>query len=114
MVKVDGQRGRSASERWCTSNSIETQNTTTNIRNYSFSLPDGSQLVALWTDGVAVDEDPGINATVTIHDVAAHKVMGIDVLHSFEQPPIVTMEGDDLVIRGLLVKDYPIFLRLIP
>jgi hypothetical protein len=94
--------------------SMSIQSSATNIRSYSFSIPDGSQLVALWTDGVGVDDDPGAKSTVTIQDVSARKVMGIDVLNTFEQPLGANIEGRNLVIRDLLIKDYPIFLRLIP
>ncbi|MFQ5874112.1 MAG: family 1 glycosylhydrolase, partial [Dehalococcoidia bacterium] len=38
----------------------EIQSEATNIRSYSFSLPNGDTLIALWTDGVAVEEDPGV------------------------------------------------------
>ena len=94
--------------------SMDIQSSATNIRTYSFFLPDGSQLVALWTDGVAVDDDPGVKAEVTIHNVSAQKVTGIDVLNSFEQPLIVSREGSNLVISDLLIKDYPLFLYLLP
>lgn len=94
--------------------SLDIQSSAANIRTYSFSLPDGSQLVALWTDGVAVDDDPGVKAEVTIHNVSAQKVTGIDVLNSFEQPLVVSSEGTNLVIHNLLIKDYPIFLYLLP
>lgn len=94
--------------------SIEIQSTAENIRDYSFSLSDGSQLVALWTDGVAFDDDAGIRSTVTIQNISAQKVIGIDVLNGFEQPLIFKTEGTDLVIHDLLVKDYPIFLHLTP
>jgi hypothetical protein len=90
------------------------QSNMTNIRNYNFSLSDGSQLVALWTDGIAVDDDPGVNSTVTIQNVSVQKVMGIDVLNSFEQPLDINVEGSNLVINGLLIKDYPIFIHLVP
>ena len=42
----------------------------------------------------------------------AQKVIGIDVLHGFEQELIAETENGNLVIRNLLVKDYPIILRL--
>jgi hypothetical protein len=45
---------------------VEIQSKETNIRNYSFSLSNGDNLIALWTDGVAVDVDPGVKANVTI------------------------------------------------
>jgi len=85
---------------------------TENTQYYSFSLPNGDKLVALWIDGVAVDEDPGINTTVTIAGVTAQKVVGIDVLYGFEQELITNIEDGNLVIENLLVKDYPIVLQL--
>ena len=85
----------------------------TNVSQYAFALPDGDRLVALWTNGDAVEEDPGERATLTIEGVSAQSVIGIDVLNSLEQELIFEMENGDLVIRGLLVRDYPIFLRLV-
>ena len=40
------------------------------------------------------------------------KVIGIDVLNGFEQELIAETENGNLVVRDLLVKDYPIILRL--
>jgi hypothetical protein len=39
-------------------------------------------------------------------------VKGIDVLYGFEQQLITSSENDNLVLRGLLIKDYPIVLRI--
>ena len=81
--------------------------------SYTFVLPNGDTLVALWTDGVAVDDDPGVSATLTFPGSSVQSVIGIDVLHGFEQELIIETENGNLVIRSLLVKDYPIILRLI-
>ena len=62
---------------------------------------------------MAVDDDPGIEATLTIPDLSAKKVVGIDVLNGFEQELVTSTEDGNLVIRNLLVRDYPIILRLI-
>lgn len=91
---------------------VEIQSEATNIRSYSFSLSNGDKLIALWTDGVAVDDDPGIEASLTLSGFSAQKVVGIDVLHGFGQQMIKDVEDGDLVIHNLLVKDYPIILRL--
>lgn len=85
-----------------------------NIKSYAFSLSNGDRLIALWTDGVAVDDDPGIDATLTIPRLSAQKVVGIDVLHGFEQELVIDTEDGDIVIQNLLVKDYPVILRLSP
>jgi len=93
---------------------IDIQSKATNIVTYGFSLPKDDKLVALWTDGVAVDNDPGVNTTLTLPGFSAQKVMGMDVLNGFERELVTSVEGGNLVIRDLLVKDYPIILRLTP
>lgn len=92
--------------------SVKIESEATNIEYYSFSLSNGDRLLALWTDGVAIDDDPGIEATVTLPGFSAKKITGIDVLHGFEQELIAGIENRNLIIRNLLVKDYPIILRL--
>ncbi len=84
-----------------------------NIMSYGFSVPNGDRLFALWTNGIAIDDDPGESATLTFPDTSAQKVIGIDVLHGFEQELIFEVENGNLVIRNFLIKDYPIILRFI-
>lgn len=91
---------------------VQIQSEAANIMGYGFSLPNGDRLFALWTDGVAVDEDPGVKATLTFPGFSARKVIGLDVLNGFEQELIAETENGSLVIRNLLVKDYPIILRI--
>jgi parallel beta-helix repeat protein len=83
-------------------------------RQYAFSLPNGDRLVALWTNGIAVDYDPGITATVTLTGFGDHAATGIDPFYSFEQPIVTTEQDGYLVIHDLLVKDYPVILRVSP
>jgi len=90
----------------------QVESTATNIKSYAFSLPNGDRLIALWTDGVAVDDDPGAKATVIFNGFSDKHVIGIDVLNGFEQQLIANVEAGNLVVRNLLVKDYPIILRL--
>lgn len=82
------------------------------VRHYGFVLPDGSHLVALWTNGVADEEAPGLGVTLRIAGTSAGRVFGIDVLHGFEQELVFENVSGDLVIDDLLVKDYPTVLRL--
>jgi hypothetical protein len=93
---------------------LSIQTTVTDVVSYTFSLPGDHRLVALWTDGVAVEYDTGITTTLTLPGFVDHTVTGVDVLHGFEQPVIASEEDGNLVIRDLLVKDYPIILRLSP
>jgi hypothetical protein len=91
---------------------VEIQSEETNIRNYSFSLSNGDNLIALWSDGVAVDVDPGVKANVTILGLYAQNVMGIDVLNGFKQPIVVSNEDGNLTINNLIVRDYPLVLHI--
>ena len=95
-----------------TSLSMEIQSEAENIRSYSFSLPSGDKLIALWTDGVAVDEDPGVNADLTCQGFTAQDVTGIDVLTGYQQSIIASNESGNLVIQNLLVRDYPLILHI--
>ena len=92
---------------------VEVESAATNIMSYAFTLPNGDRLFALWTDGAAVDDDPGVRTTLTFSAPSAQKVVAIDVLNGFEQELITETENGNLVIRNLLVKDYPLILRLI-
>ncbi|MBN1449798.1 MAG: right-handed parallel beta-helix repeat-containing protein [Anaerolineales bacterium] len=91
---------------------VEIQSDAANIMSYGFSLPNGDQLIALWSNGIAVDDDPGIPSTLTIPGLTGWKVMGIDILNGFEQELISMSEDGNLLIRDFLLKDYPIFIRL--
>ena len=92
---------------------LEIESDATNLMSYGFSLPNGDRLFALWTDGVAVEADPGVDATLTFPHVSARRVIGVDVLHGFEQELLIELVNGNLVIRNFPIKDYPIILRLI-
>ena len=85
-----------------------------NTASYSFALPNGDILFALWTNDVAADHDPGDSMELTFHDLSAERVVGIDVLHGFEQELEYEIFFDgNLVIPDLMVKDYPIIIKFV-
>jgi len=92
---------------------VEIESGATNIVSYGFTHPNGETLLALWTNGAAVDYNPGVIATLTFPGVSASRVTSIDVIDQagFEQELIVETENGNHVIRNLIVKDYPIILR---
>lgn len=92
---------------------VQIQTEATDSVSYGFSLPGGDRMLALWTNGAAVDDDPGVVATLTFSGQPATSAVGIDVLHGFQQELVTHQVGEGLVISELLVKDYPIFVRLI-
>lgn len=90
---------------------IQIQSTAANIVSYTFSSPGGDYLVGLWTDGIAVENDPGIEATLTITGFTASKAIGVDVLYGLEQELVTETENGSLVLRNLIIKDYPLLIR---
>lgn len=84
------------------------------IHAYWFSLSSGDYLVALWTNGIAVDNDPGTPTILTFPGFSAQRVTGTDILYGIEQKMVTEDENGNLVIRGLLVRDYPLILRITP
>ena len=91
---------------------IEIESEATNITSYRFSLSNGDTLIALWTDGIAVDEDPGIKADLTLKNFTAQDVVGIDVLKGYQQPITASSENGNLIIQNLIVRDYPLILHI--
>jgi hypothetical protein len=84
-----------------------------NIISYSFPMSNGDQLFALWTNGAAVEYDPGVNATLTFtfEERMPVSVTGIDVMHGYTQPLGFEVSANQLIVQDLRVKDYPIIIK---
>jgi hypothetical protein len=54
----------------------------------------------------------GQEATLILLDFLAQMVMAIDVLNRVEQELIISTDEESVTIENLMVKDYPIILRL--
>lgn len=91
---------------------VDIQTVAQNIKVFTFTRPDGSKLVALWTDGKAVEDNLGIPATITLPGFSGWRASGIDILNGFEQELISTDENGNLIIRDFLMMDYPVIIRL--
>lgn len=82
------------------------------LRSYGFRRPNGARTLALWTDGLPRNNNPGTPATITLPGQAGHTATALDPLRAKQQKLVTTKKNGNLVIRGLLVRDYPIFIRL--
>lgn len=91
---------------------IEIQTEAKNMKSYVFSLTNGDKLIALWTDGIAADEYPGVKTNLTVQYITSKDVTGIDVLKGYQQPLTAGNENGNLVIQDLIVRDYPLILRI--
>ncbi|MBI2844050.1 MAG: hypothetical protein HYX78_11680 [Armatimonadetes bacterium] len=93
---------------------VTIQSGASNIKKYTFALPNGDRLIAIWTDGMGVDDDPGAPATVMCAGFSAAKATAIDVLNNVEQGLLFESSGSGTTIKNLLMRDYPLIIRLSP
>jgi hypothetical protein len=84
-----------------------------NLAYHSFDLANGDQLFAIWTNGAAVEYDPGVITTLTFSfaDGLPGSVEGIDVLQGYTQQLNIEARDNFLIIRDLWVKDYPLIIK---
>lgn len=91
---------------------LETSEDLQYLRQYAFTQPNGDILLAFWRNGSVVEGDTGIVSTLTIPDISASSVTGINVFDGFEQELLAETRDNNLIIQNLLVKDYPIFIKI--
>jgi hypothetical protein len=91
---------------------IEIDSKAKNIVSYTFSLSTGASLVAFWVNDAASEDSSDVRATLTLPSLTSQHVTSMDVLNGFEQQLVTSNENGNLVIRNLLIKDYPIIIRL--
>ena len=67
----------------------------------------------MWTDGIVEDFYPGIESEIRLQDIEVESITVIDMLHGIEQKLSVDYDiSGNIVIRGLMIKDYPLIIRL--
>lgn len=82
------------------------------VVSYTFTLSNGDRLVAIWNNVDIVEKDAATSTTLTSPDSSQYTPYGIDVLTGVQQRLVASIEQDDLVIKKLLVRDYPLLVRL--
>ncbi len=93
--------------------SVDVQSEIDLLRCYGFELADGSQYVVLWDDRQADDDFEGTLASITIYGVPENQIpTGIDILTFFEQELAYARNGDQIVIEGFRIPDYPVLIKL--
>lgn len=92
---------------------VSIESAATNILSYGFKMSNGERLFALWTNDAAVEYDAGVKSTLTFtfDDDLPTSVTGIDVLHGYTQPLAFKINGNQLMLEDLRVKDYPIIIK---
>jgi hypothetical protein len=81
---------------------------------YTFHRADGEILIATWIPGKTTDGIAETPCDVTVPGVRAKAGRVIDILNGTEQQLDLTADGTGTRIPGVLVKDYPTFIRIRP
>jgi hypothetical protein len=80
---------------------------------FTFESGDKKQrLLAAWLPLADADETTSQECDVVFPGTVAQKAWGIDIFNGTEQELAVDHKGNDTVLRGILVKDYPTYLRI--
>jgi hypothetical protein len=78
----------------------------------AFKYANGDKILAVWTDSAAKDDDPADPATIKFPELSTVNVTGVDPFYGVEQKLLFHVAGQNTIIENVLVKDYPIFIRL--
>ena len=87
---------------------VEFTNKDTKFEVDAFRLPDGATLVGVWIPDEPVDQSPSVVTDIRFPDVKFTRAAGIDSLNGTERE----LKISDGCLAGMIVKDYPIFVRL--
>jgi hypothetical protein len=82
-----------------------------NLEAFTLKSPDGLAL-AIWLGGRAKDRCEGIPVDVRLK-VACRKAIAYDPMNGVCQDLFVTLNADAAVLKGLMVRDWPLVIRLL-
>ncbi|MDD5467083.1 MAG: right-handed parallel beta-helix repeat-containing protein [Anaerolineales bacterium] len=91
---------------------ITVQTQASNLIITTFSVSNGEMLLALYNDVVAVEEDSGVLASIAMPVTGIVRAIAVDPLKNYQQELVIESSGEGLVIKDLIVRDYPIVIRL--
>ena len=83
------------------------------LMRYAFALPDGNRLITLWQPIDGADDFIGNPMTVTLKGLKAKKILAQDPLNGVEQELTFSLKNDALEIPDVMVKDYPLLIKII-
>jgi hypothetical protein len=81
------------------------------FESWTFAREGGEKLLAFWKRGRAPDISDGTLADVTLVGQKVTRAVGIDLINGREQELDFVQEGNNVVLRGMLVQDFPALVR---
>ena len=88
----------------------------TTFEKHVFRLPDGKILLAIWVPErsrkARLDDYAGVTVDIAMATDVPRRIIGIDLLNGREQVLRLDKKADQVFVPDLIVKDYPLLLRL--
>jgi hypothetical protein len=81
---------------------------------YTFKRSNGELLVAAWIPGRTGDGMVEEKTDISLPGRQAKNAWGIDIMNGTEQQLEVSQQDNSLVLENVLLKDYPVLIRLAP
>jgi hypothetical protein len=79
---------------------------------FTFQRADGERMVAAWMDGPEGDGITEKKSDIAFPAMQGKRARVVDIMNGTEQELGFAAEGDGTVLRGMLIKDYPIFVKI--
>lgn len=79
---------------------------------YTLRRGDKELLIATWIPGKTKDGIVEEKSDITLLGVRAERAWAVDTINGTEQELNLIYSGSDTVLSGMLIKDYPVFIRL--
>jgi hypothetical protein len=79
---------------------------------YTFKRGDNQLRVAAWIPGQTTDGIVEAKSDITLPGLRAGRGWAVAVFNGAEQELTLTPRGNDTLLAGMLVKDYPVFIRI--
>ena len=94
------------------SNEVYRNQSETEFDCYTFRRSDKELLIATWIPGRAEDGIVEARSDITLPGVRAERAWTVDTMNGTELELNLTHRGSDTVLSGMLIKDYPVFIRI--
>lgn len=91
---------------------VQVETAAERVRYYTFKDKSGSLYVAVWNDIAAAVNCEPVECSVTLPGLSAKRVTALDPFNSVEQELVFNNETSGLVLDGLMLKDYPVIIRI--
>jgi hypothetical protein len=80
--------------------------------SFAFQRGANERMVAAWMDGPEKDEIIQTKTDITLPGVQAKRATVVETMNGTEQELEFVVNGTDTVLKGMLIKDYPVFIRI--